>query len=290
MKDGHVYVKAGKAYGGDRPEGMSDDQYHSYMVQKGFKKMTRKAYGEMGKSVDPEVEATELTKALGQLADLVKASDPASRKRELFEKSSGGDDLTSEEQAELVGLISGGGASGSGDLAKSALAALNLEGSDALKKSVEVSPYLQAHHEGSVEAIRVLADAVEKSQNATSGFNVVLAKAIVQVGRGLDDLRKSLDHWGDRPMSRPRSAQTPAQAKAQVIEKSFAGEADASERLSKGQVLSYLEAMHKSAPNGMASCGEDLMMAIAKFDSTQHMSKSLYVELKDYIAKSRVAA
>jgi hypothetical protein len=180
-------------------------------------------------------------------------------------------------------------------LSKSALAALDPASNETLEKSIEVSDYLKAHHGGTVEALDVLSDAIEKSQAKNDEFQLVLAKAIVQVGRSLEDLQKSIDAWGSQPAGRPRAAQTARQAATQTqtrpLEKSMGGVGGSQEgRLDRTQVMNVLEAMHQDSISkgmgGSAPCGEDLSQAITKYEQFNKMSRPLYNDVVAYVGRA----
>lgn len=292
------YVKGGKIYKGSKPSGMSDDEYHKTMLKKGWtlEKAEALAPAKFEKAaeqpeVGDEVEVSELTKALDQLTNLVKGNDPASRKEELLQKSLQGGELEAEERAELMNLIGGGEEDGGGEsLSKSATASLDPEDDETIAKSIEVSEYLRVHHKGTVDGLSVLADTLEKAQAQTNEFNLTLAKAIVQVGRGLEEFQKSVESWSSQPLSSGRAARNPKQAKAQAIQKSFAGTAPEGSKLSKSQVMDLMESMNRRSESGLSPSGEDMTQAIAKYESSGRMSKSLYNDLQSFVAQQRGAA
>lgn len=320
-----VYVnKGGQMHKGSKPDGMSDEEYSKMMAKKGYKAMGMDAYQKMKASKghgstepDPkedqkeplnsgnpsaglkkseeedEVEISDLTKALNQLTDLVKSNDPTDRKRELMAKSLNGE-TSDEEDAELLDLMKGGVEDETESLSKSVLAGLDPDSNEDISKSIEVSEYLKAHHSGTVDAVTELADVIEKSQAKSDQFALVLAKAIVGVGREVESLSKAINSWGEQPLSRPRSAQTQRQAQTKAMEKSFAGGAPEGSKLDRNTVLNILEALNQESfakgMNGQSPAGEDLTMAIAKYENTNKMSKSLAQDVLAYAKRSRSAA
>lgn len=309
--------KAGHMYKGSKPDGMSDAEFEKMMVKKGYKAMSKAEEAEEAdededdddadesgneedgykKSLsegDEVVEVSALSKALDTLSNLVDQSDPETRKEALLQKSMEGD-LTEWENQELLDILAGGEVAAQEGLAKSVLSGLNPELNEDLEKSIEVSEYLRAHHQGTVEAVTELADTMEKSQAKTDQFQLVLAKAIVSVGRELENLSKSIDGWGNQPLSqRPRSAQTHRQAKAQVMEKSFAGGTPEGQKLSRTDVMNVLESMNRESfakgNNGLSASGEDLTVAISKYEQTNRMSKALAAEVISRAQSMRAAS
>lgn len=311
-----VYVnKAGRMHKGEKPDGMSDGEYAKMMAKKGYKAMSPEAYenmsksghgsaepdpgnkpsnagdpsGEIAKGEGEEVDVSALSKALSQLAELVEHANPEQRREALLQKSLEGE-ISEEENAELLSILSGqAGGDAPEPLAKSVLAGLDPSSDEALEAGIDASEYIKAHHEGTVQAVTELANIVEKSQASTGQFHVVFAKALTAVGRELERLSKSIDGWGEQPLSqRPRSAQTPAQAQAKVLGKSFAGGAPEGEKFSRDDVLNVLEHMHQESiakgMGGKSTSGEDLMGAITKYEQFNKMSKSLAGEV---VAKAR---
>ena len=314
-----VYVnKAGHMHKGSKPDGMSDEEYSKKMAKAGYSKMSMDAYEKMhakkgeghehtspdphrkkdapmnegddaariSKSEGDEVEETDLEKALNQLTSMVKSSDPADRKKELMQKSLDGA-ASDEEEAELLELMKGGSVEEDDEdtLAKSAMASLDPELNADLEQALDVSAYLKAHHGGTVDALTVLSTAIEKSDATNSSFQLHLAKALVQVGKSVAALQKSVDAWGEQVPAQGRAARSAPQARA--IQKSFAGAPAEGEQLNKSQVLDTLEAMNRDSlqkgMNGTSASGQDLTQAIAKYESTGKMSRAVYADLQQFL-------
>lgn len=300
--------KAGQVYKGSKPEGMSDDQYHQMMTKKGYKKSEghgstspdpkkdRKepanrgtpnaGYSSMSKSEnqegEEEVEVTALAKALTRLNEYALQGDTASARESLLEKAMKGE-ISEEENAQLRSILAGeAGEEAEVPLAKSVTAQFDPDLNETFAKSIDVSEYLGEMHTTTKGAVEMLADVIEKSDVRNHEFQVLLAKSVVQIGAQVDELSKALDTWGEATPARGRAARTKKEA---VVQKSFAGQANQGEdRISKSEVLDLLERMHtdslQKGQGGIARCGEDLQMAIAKYEQTMKISRPLVEELK----------
>ncbi len=202
------------------------------------------------------------------LSDLEKsaAAGPEARKHDLMAKSMR-QGLSQAESAELITLMQGGGA-------VTDLLHKSTTPSGPLKAALDVSEYLDAHHDMLAKSLSTLGDAIDTGRAQQGEFNLVLAKAVHAIGEELRDLRKSLE--GDRrPARAPKSGAAP-------LTKSFAGQpASDSGELSKSQILDTLEALAKSAPNGVVA-GENLTNAAAKYEMTNQMSRQLYDAVRQY--------
>lgn len=237
----------------------------------------------------------KLEKALNKLNELAKSS--ADEKADLLQKAMNGE-LSEQENARLLTLF-GGGQGQQDTLAKSATA--GLAGDPAIQQAVDVSEYLRAVHAGNMGAIEVLADSMEKSFSTQSEFNIVLAKAVTQIGGIMKSLRDEVHGWAEGTSEQPKGAQNATQAKkAQAINKSFSGQAAAQsagqgdgDTIQKGEVLAILEEMHlDSLKKGMGGCsksGEDLNKSIAKYEQTGKMTRQLVEEVKAFRAGARAA-
>lgn len=233
-----------------------------------------------------------LEKALEKLNDLAKSEKD--EKNELMAKSMK-EELSEEESARLITLLKGGKGEDK-TLAKSATANLTPESNSAVAAAVDVSDYLNAFNTGNIGALETLADTIEKSDARNHEVQLAMAKAIVSVGNLVKSLVADVNSWASQEAAPPQGARTPAQAVQQVaqpLNKSMAGAPPAGDVISKGEALELLDSMHqeslKKGMGGRAACGEDLNNAIAKYEMTSKMSKSLIDEMKAYRATKRSA-
>ena len=303
--------KAGQVYKGSKPDGMSDEEYRDMMAKKGYKGMSKadyeKAYGHGNTAPSPhkdkkeplnsgnpsgmskseeEVTVSALEKALLKLNEFATLQDPENEKAWLLSKAVESD-LSEEENNRLRDLLAGEtGETQEAPLSKSVTE--GLENDERIQKAVEVSDYLEALHVQSAGALTELAETLEKSEKRRDEFQLLQAKALVQIGKQVEALTKSLDSWGEAPVEpQSRAARTPKQA---AMQKSFANQPGQEDRISKSEVLDLLEQMHMTSLNkgngGMSRGGEDLQQAIAKYESTMQMTRSLAEELKAFRASS----
>lgn len=236
------------------------------------------------------VSQDALEKALTQLNDMAKSQKD--EKQDLLQKAVTAD-LSADENKRLIELMSGG-KNETETLAKSATSALQPANSPAVQAAVDVSEYLNAFHTGTLTSIETMADTIEKSSTQQHEFNVVLAKAVVQLATLVKSMDSRLENWGSEAVENPKAVRTQAQAQqAKPMQKSFAGQTApaADDQISKGEILNLLEEMHvdslKKGRGGQANCGEDLMKSIAKYEQTAMMSRPLVEEMKSFRNRSR---
>lgn len=250
----------------------------------------KKSRGKGGEqpNADGDMTDDELQKAMDLLEDTAQSTED---ERETLLQKALDDEITDEENERLRALLAGDDGEENPSLAKSATAALQPENNEKLKKSLDVSTYLDGMYEGTMSALAELAETIEKSDTRQHNFNVVLARGV----RALGILAKSLDERMEaietQPVGNFRARRSTSQPKA--LEKSFAGKEPEGETLSKSQVLDTLEEMHvesiEKGNNGHALCGEDLNKAITKYESTRRLSRPLFEELKSWRSKKQAA-
>lgn len=243
--------------------------------------------GDEGEEMEMKSDLTpdELRKSLSRLEELASAQTPASRKEALLAKALNSD-LETEEREELLSLM--GGRPNPNSLPAQVAKAMDPTENDTLQKSIDVSDFLSEMHGATARALDTLAEAIEKSSNGQHEFNVVLAKSVLDMSRVLaqqTEMTKAMSSRLGVIESQPARAPK-SKGLAAPIEKSFAGE-PAGGQLSKRQVLDTLEHMLiKSDANGYggnAVCGENLLNAIAKYEATDQISKSLYAEMVGFM-------
>jgi hypothetical protein len=228
-----------------------------------------------------DVTAEGLDAAIVKLNALAKSEHD--EQAELFAKGVKGE-LTDEEKARLLELM--GGKTEPEPLSKSATGALRE--SDTVQAGLAVSPFLKSFHDGIVEAVTDLGDALEKSSSVQNEFNLAMARAVAHLGELVKSQIEKVDTWASGSVEQPKAAKTPPQA-AQALAKSMAGGAGEGEHLSKVDILDTLEAMHmeslQKGRRGNAMCGEDLQKSIAKYEQLNTLSQPLLAELRAYRSK-----
>jgi hypothetical protein len=135
-----------------------------------------------------------------------------------------------------------------------------------------------------------------------------MAKAIHDIGYMVKSMSENIDAIMEAPTRAPRSRGVRAQP-PKVLQKSFGGQqapggnrtADqgggaegGEEYLSKSEILSALQGMNQQSlekgMNGKARCGEDLLLAVAKYEQTNRISPKLYRDVERYVTERTGAA
>ena len=239
--------------------------------------------GDEEEEMKSDLTPDELRKSLSKLEALANDETPGSRKEALLAKAMRSE-LGEDERSELFALMGGGTDpnSLSGQVSK----AMDPSENDVLQKSIDVSDFLSEMHGATTRALDVLAQGLEKSQNRQHEFNVVLAKSVLDMARVLAQQSEVTKAMSDRlGVMESQPARAPkSKGLAAPIEKSFAGQP--ANQLGKGQILDTLERMliksDEDGRGGSAACGEDLLKAIAKYEATDQISKSLWAEVCEF--------
>ena len=275
-----------------REAGEGDGQMTEYdkdgNVQKGggFCKMDGKLVP-IKKSED--LTGDDLQKSLDKLEEFAKADDKPSRKDELLARASKAN-LTKSENEELFQLLGNGEdqlAKGDNEISKA------LTDNEPLQKSMDVSSYLQENHDAMVKSLDAVGEAIQKSDARRHEFALLQAKAIVDIGNLVKSMSETLDAVVNQPVAGPKSAGVRPGTKP--LQKSFAGtQSGGEEVLSKSMILDSLDGlMAKSMADGQGGrtpMGEDINLAIAKFETTSQISPSMLEAVKTWRANSRSAA
>ena len=229
---------------------------------------------------------SDLEKSLAQLETLIDGEDRTTRRNDLLSKAQT-DDITDEEKQELFELL------GKSDEDETPSLGEELRKgyaeNDDIVQALDVSAYLRAQSDELTKSLDVLADHVEASDKRQHAFNMVLAKAVSDTGKLVKSVADQLGVIAEQPARAPKSAGVQG---GQVLNKSFRGQSSgnggALEDMSKGEVLDTLQSMLEKSVDGghgaMAKCGEDLSIAIAKYDSTMAMSEPLLEEMQAFRA------
>jgi len=257
-------------------------------VQKGggFCKMDGKLVP-MKKSED--LTGDDLQKSLDKLEEFAKAGDTISRKDELLSRASTGD-LTKSENEELFQLLGGGEVQ---PVKEDNGITKSLTDNEPLRKSMDVSSYLQENHDAMVKSLDTVGEAIQKSDSRRHEFALIQAKAILDIGNLVKSMSETLDAVVNQPVSGPKSAGVRPGTKP--LQKSFAGTSPAGEEaLSKSMILDSLDGlMNKSMSEGQGGrtmAGEDINLAIAKFETTSQISPSMMESVKTWRANNRNVA
>lgn len=240
---------------------------------------------------DPGLTAGDLEKSLVRLEEIASEGDTPTRKQALLEKATSGE-LTKSERTELFELLGGQSGestnTGSEDLVK------GFETNEPLQKALDVSDFLREQHEELTKSLRAVGDKITETDNRRHEFNLVMAKAVRDIGFMVKSMAEQFDSFMAQPAGAPKSKGIRTQPN-QVLNKGFGGnEPPAEEQLSKGEVLGALQAMNADSMSkgmgGKAACGEDLLMATAKYEQTNRISPKLYGEVQGFVKERRGAA
>ena len=222
-----------------------------------------------------------LSKGLAALQHAAEAGNPAARRNALLEKAQAGG-LTTYENDELIKSL--GGAS---ELADQARAPMQTE---AIQKSLDVSDYIREHHEGLEKSLGVLCDRIEKSEAQDQGFRIALAQTLTGMGDMVKSLSDQVATLSGQPAGPVRShGVIGADEENATVEKSMGGQPPAGRKLSKNQVLDVMETISE-AHGGFSKGGENMSVAIAKYESGTELSKGLAEEIMTTFRASRQSA
>ena len=252
------------------------------------KKKDEEKKEEMDKSAVSDLSEEDLSKAMDAMESFLSKS-VGGRKQELLRKSLDGS-ASEEEQAELASILAGGGGAVE-EVAK----ALAPEENEEIEKSLGETGYLDSLHDGILKSTMALADRIEKSQSQQDEFNVVLATGILNMGRAIADLAKSMPETAGLPTKVEELTKSVEQiANAPVAQpRGLTGakplQQGGEQMLNKSQVSGLLTEMLQKSVNegrdGAARCGEDLSVASTNWELHGSMSDALRQELMAFRAQ-----
>jgi len=152
----------------------------------------------------------------------------------------------------------------------------------------DISPYLERLHQSTAAALDQIQGNLQKAMDVQGSnqrnFNVNLAKSLkgmAQLAQDQGELIKSLtdrlEHVENQPL--PRIGAT----SVQQLQKSIPNEATGAggNGLNRTQILDAMTDM--ACRQEMAPCGEKLDRAVAMFESSGQLSKSLYRDVQNFI-------
>ena len=224
----------------------------------------------------------DLQKSLNRLVAMAERNDAPSRKEHLLAKASI-DTLSKSEQTELFEILGGLEVTAQpGDVLTK-----GLQENDTLQKALDVSEYLQEQHTELVKSLQSVGEEIQKSDNRRHEFNLVMAKAISDIGEMTKSLYERLDVIGGQPVRAPKSMGVTS---GQILQKSFANQAPA-EEFSKSQILDGLdglmqESMSKSR-SGKIESGEDISVATSKYEQSHMISKPMLQAVKKFYTRKQ---
>lgn len=260
------------------------------------------AQAEAAKSAAAVMNGEDLAKALDAVTALI-SSGAAGREQELMNKSLAGN-MSGAEKAELVALLTGDKAN---SIAKAATQSLDPNGNEIMKGAIDGSEYIETLHSSLLKSFDVVAKALEKSDDARERETVVLAKALVEIGKiaiASAKLTKSLEGkletWGRAPANTPRglnpAGRGPAGNGANGVAKGLggqtgeAGSVPAAPMVGRQQILDSLLSMaEKNGATNFAKSGETYVEAVSKFEISNEIHPALLKDVMDMIGANRGA-
>jgi len=238
--------------------------------------------GEEEEESEKSLTAGDLQKSLDRLTALATEGDGPSRKDNLLAKAND-DTLSKSEREELFELL--GGAAPTADEPGENIVK-SMTSNDTLQKALDVSEYLQEQHSEMVKSLRNVGEEIQKSDNRRHEFNLVMAKAIRDIGVMVKSMAEEIGTIGGQAARAPKSMGVKA---GQVLQKGFVGQAPARDDLSKSQVLDALDGMMEESMSkggsGTLETGEDIALAVSKYEQTHMISKSMLGAAKTFIQK-----
>lgn len=278
----------GSGQGGDEPgkaadagedddddgEDTEDEEEGEDMAKKGCKK-------------SEDLTKDDLEKSLGQLEQYVADADKPTRKAQLLGKAQGGE-LSKAEREELFQILGGT------EEQKSTLGTeltKGLEDNDTLAKALDVSDYLQEQHSELCKSLQSLGEHVEKSDSRQHEFNLLLARAVSDIGALTKSMAEAFETFGAQPARAPKSKGVNTSA-AQPLEKSFGGQ-EAGAEFSKAEMLDAMQdLLEKSVNEGKGGVVEgvgDMGVAISKFEQFRVMSPDCHKAVEAHLKTNRTA-
>ena len=229
--------------------------------------------------------AGDLNKSLNRLQRYAERGGTQSRKDNLLHKAQTGQDLSKSERAELFDLL-GNKPQVKQPLAKSVTR--GLQSNDSIQKALDVSEYLAEQHNELTKSLGVLSTHIERSDSRQHEFNLVLAKAVADVGNLVKTMAEQMTVIGNQPAHAPKSKGVSG---AMALQKSMAGGQPEGAALSKAQVLDTMEGILvdnlQKGGNGILN-GEDISTAITKFESFNQLSQNMHQAVLQH-AKGKAA-
>lgn len=208
-----------------------------------------------------DLNEDDLEKSLELLENFVEDGDKPTRKQVLLEKAQK-DSLDKSEAKELYDLLGDDSPQVEDTFTDEIVKAM--EPTDEMQKALDVSDFLSEVHEENKRVTGILAERIEKSDTRQHEYNLVLAKAVAEVGKLTKGISDRLGVIEGQPARKPKS-----QIKA--LEKGFANtdpNAQA-QTLSKSEILDTMSSMiEESCEKGMDGVVDNINMitAAAKYE------------------------
>lgn len=143
---------------------------------------------------------------------------------------------------------------------------VDAEGSDELKKGLEVSSFLKEFVDLCGLHIDNALSTLSKSLNATAERDNAFLKVIEAFGTKIEGLAKSVKDFGDLPTA-AAGTKKPGTVKEEVLEKGAEKEGDPAAKLSQAEIFTSLESLVKSASD--TATADRWSRSLIKYDSTK---------------------
>jgi hypothetical protein len=277
-------TKAKKSNGeeGDEGRGEEEDEEDEDEEGDGGEEDENEAEKGCTKSLSRE----DLEKSLSRLNELATEDDPAARKEVLLKKALI-EELSKGEQEELHQILGGVTEPTSSRLSDDVRKGFGEN--ETLQKALDVSDYLQENNNELLKSLDTLSKAIEASDSRQHEFNLVLAKAVSDIGRATMAMSSRLGVIEAQPARAPKSRGIHA-----PLEKGFQGSDRAPDGLSKSEILDALEEMAEDSINkglgGVMEDGGDIALAISKYEQFNMISPSLLKTVQGHIQSRRASA
>jgi len=217
----------------------------------------------------------DLEKSLAKLEEYTEEKDVPTRRQVLLEKAQEGE-LTKSEQDELFQILGGGEAKPDSTLVEEVEKAM--EPTEDMQKALDVSDFLSETHEENKRVNTVLAERIEKSDSRQQSFNLILAKAITDIGKLTKSVDERLAGIEGQPARKPKSQARPL-AKSFANAEPTAGQGN----LSKSQILETMDELFRKsidAGNDGLVEGVNMQMASTKYEMTGNVSPQVLEMVK----------
>lgn len=265
-------------WGGDEEEEGDAEKAENTEEEEGA--LTSEAKRERNDESIKSLTAGDLSKSLARLKRYADRGGSRSRKDGLLQKAQKGHDLSKSERAELFDLL-GNKPQVRPPLAKSVTR--GLRNNDGLQKALDVSEYLAEQHNELTKSLGVLSTHIERSDGRQHEFNLVLAKALADVGNLVTAMAEQMDAFGNQTVRAPKSKGLSGSA---ALQKSMAGNESQGDVLSKAQVLDAMEGVlvdnMQKGGTGILN-GEDISTAITKYESFNQISPVMHQAVMQHV-------
>ena len=234
-----------------------------------------------------DLSEDDLQKSLDRLETYAQDGDTVSRKDSLLSKASS-EELSKGEREELFELL-GGEATTGDDPSLGETIAKSMGDNETLQQALDVSDFLQEQHNELCKSLTTLADYQEESDKRQHEFNIVLAKAVADVGGLVKAMAEKVGAIAAQPARAPKSKGVNA-----PLQKSFAGAVPGVERLTKSDIMRGLEGlmhetMEKSNGETRLENGVDILTEISKFEQTGFLHPSVEETVRSRVLAQRAA-